>query len=378
MDLSEFLSYKTFYYFLKDDSCMDLGSYRDITKAEKYFVKGKYTFENFARIAQLVKNGTEHIVMLKTKFGTIVFHKFNDTNYIKEFLAQNSKKAPCAFFGTHRVSESHIIGIASEGKVNRFIYNTEDKHIVEGKRTEFEQKNGYTFNFGEFGDVVKKFDDEKKDRSINESDVYEMAKDFRGFDVLNNDVEILDYKIYKYEPISSKVNNNIIVDINNKLKSLKVPELKIGYIYFKKNKHFCMAILNPLNKEQFLYGSKLFEIENKEEMKKDFYRALNFCKNSDMTEYLNEDIKTMCFLFEAKLRYSEIDLMIDTEFPEDIYMSKVIENSRKVNGKKVTKTMLDIRKYRENDFDKVYEYIIKNILPKKEYKKIFSNKWKMK
>ena len=68
MFFTDFLSYKTFYYFLYDDSCLDLSLFKDVTKYEHNFTKKNgYTAQNFASLYQDIKIQTKYIAVFKTK-----------------------------------------------------------------------------------------------------------------------------------------------------------------------------------------------------------------------------------------------------------------------------------------------------------------------
>ena len=141
MKIFELISYKTCYYYLKDTSNLDLSDY--IYKGDGLDeILEDYDENDAGHLYDAFSNSiygeNKDIIEIKTNQGSIIFHKGDDHNYIKRFLETNSQNAPCAFFASFRTSDDYIYAYAKEGKIERFMCNSEEGCYLEGEKTQAE------------------------------------------------------------------------------------------------------------------------------------------------------------------------------------------------------------------------------------------------
>lgn len=190
MKLYEIMSFKTFYYFLKDTSNLDLSNYEKY-EFEKEEIEDLESRESLCDAFWDDMHGTDSLIEIKTNHGSVIFHEVDDHEYVKEFLAKNSKLAPCAFFGSYRTSNVYMFGYAENGKLKRFMYTDDGETEVVGEQTEIEKKCNLNFEKADDSPHLKEF--------IDDNQMFEMAQTFVPFDIENDDVEIL--SITQYDPI---------------------------------------------------------------------------------------------------------------------------------------------------------------------------------
>lgn len=356
MILSEFISYKCAYYFLKDDSLENyLEFYKDISDEYKEFKDNGYKEKEFYDIYSKVRSGTSDIVLLKTKYGSIVFHDFTNHAHVKKFLINNSKKAPCAFFATHRVSETHYIGLASEGKLSRYVYYGEDEHILEGNPSEYEIKNNLNWELDEDGFFIE---------SIDESNVYDCASDFIGFD-RDEDIEILDFKYYKFDPYrehskyESKIENNIINLIHENLNRQGFED---GFFYITTYRDDPMYQISFVGKENdefyYVFCKHLNTLKNKKIFKESLFECLNAMASEDyknctkvtFEHYLYEDVK-------KKFNHNMYIGLIDNEYRNELTFSLVVKDTVKLSEEEVIKRQITIKDFKPKNYKTIYKYI---------------------
>ena len=355
MRVAEFMSYKTFYYFLYDDSCLDLSKYKDVTRFEENFTKENgYTAENFAKLYSDIHSGTKDLALIKTSQGTIIFHEFSDHEYVKEFLKQNSKNKPCGIFGSHRVGDVYQIGIAENGEIKRYIFSDESENILEGKKTDYEKKAGKKYKLDEDG-FFEEF--------LDEDDVYEYAKDFLPFNVEDADVEVLDFKFYKYMETDANVDEKIMQKIHNNLIKNGVESIGFSIFYIPKKKESYMIGVQKMNgKDCFVFAEEIFDLNDKAEVETVFNRALKTyaTKNYEDCKYPN-GFMLHYSVNELKSKQNVVSFMVESEDPGVMSCGLIKRKSKKIRNSKIAKTMIAIKKYTPEKFYVVYKYIMHNI-----------------
>ncbi|MBQ7917413.1 MAG: hypothetical protein IJ310_01200 [Clostridia bacterium] len=360
MIFEDFISYKTFYYFLKDDSCLDLGLFEDATQEYKSFIDNGYKTEDFYKIYEPIKTGTKDIVLLKTKYGTFVFHLYSNHEYSKEFLEKNSKIKPCALFGTHRVSETHQIGVAEKGEIKRYLYYGEDEHILEGeKQTTYEKKNKLKFKLDEEGFFTD---------SIDEEIVYDYASDFLGLD-RSEDVEILDFKYYKYKPFAeeSVFNTNIdeyvIYRIHENLERQNLNEITFYFTkYYDDAMLDCSCILKEGEDVYCIFSKNIKNIKSKSEFKKLFFSCLKVLETADFRKYKKPSLS---YYFHTRMMeefpYNICMGLIENEDRGNLTLSLTNVNKAQISQDEMTQNMIIIKDFKPKYYKYVHKFILKQM-----------------
>ena len=180
MKLFEIMSYKAFYYFLKDNTYLNMDGY-NMHKSEIEY--DKYTQEEFyAAFYDDLLGAEDDIVEIRTNKGSLVYHRIDSKEYMKEFIIRNSKIAPCAVFGNYKTSDVYLFGLANKGKLERFFSTENGVASLEGEPTKLEKKVGLDIKI-DAGGILKS--------DIGEEDIFSLANAFVGFDIKNDDIEIL-------------------------------------------------------------------------------------------------------------------------------------------------------------------------------------------
>ena len=366
MILEEFISYKTGYYFLKDDSCLDFTLYKDCTDEFKQFIDGGFSVKDFYNVYDNVGYDKDNIAVLKTKFGSIVFNRQDDHEENKKFLVANSKNKPCAMFFTHRVSETHAVAVAENGKIKRYVYYGEDEHILEGEPIDFEKNNNYNLKLDKNG-LFEDF--------IDEDFVYNYSVDFMGFDK-GEDVEIIDFKFYRKEIFAKEpeyneaITDNIIREINENLSVHGLTDVYVSFTKFENDKR-CYIVCSPnINGEYYYVFTKPVEnIKNKKEFKKVFYSALNLLAQSDYKTFKKLTLDGYFYYRMLKeFNYDICLLMIDNDYVGDVNFGLTHKDGEKLDAQTITNKMVDIKNFKQKNFKTVYKYIVKNLNPKTKTK----------
>ena len=124
------------------------------------------------------------------------------------------------------------------------------------KETEFEQNKPFTY----LTDPVK-----KDCKFINEDYVFEYAKWFTGFDIENEDVEILDMKTYSPCEFSGILPNNIEEQITKNLMNAGTETIGIFISHNKDEKQVVISAENIIDKEKRypIYCDTISYLKNK-------------------------------------------------------------------------------------------------------------------
>lgn len=267
MNISEFFSYKTFYYFLKDISFLDLSCHKLIREKEE---GEPFTTKDLEGAFEDGRLGTKDIILIKTKYGYFCYHDIDDMEYVKKFIATNSRVAPCGVFGSYRTSGVYLMGIAKDGVVQRFLYGEDgNEPLIEGERTQFEIENNLSVDMEDFESQLKFF---------NEENVFSYAKWFAGFDIENEDVEVLDILYYHYTAFSNVVQGDMVKRVYESFKQNNVLDMAVMIGYDKSTKEVVIACENPDDdgNRNTIYCDKLFSLDDKQE----FIYSLKRCYNA--------------------------------------------------------------------------------------------------
>lgn len=362
MVLDEFISYKTCYYFLKDDGCLDLTFYKDKTKEYQAFIDGGFSINDFYDIYDKVGYSEKSMVILKTRYGTIVFNRCDDHEFVKKFLKENSKNKPCALFLTYRVSETHSVAISENQEIKRYIYYGEDEHILEGDKTLFEKKNNIDLKLDENGFF---------EESIDEEFVYNYSVDFMGFNK-DEDIEILDFKFYEQEifardaEINDSVSNDIIYKIHASLEKQGLMDASINFVRFEDDKR-CYIVCAPKidGETYYLFNRQISNIKNKKEFIKTFNMVLNALANFNYKKFNKVTLEGYFFYrMIEEFNYDMCSAMIDNEDKGAFCFALTVKNKTDLKSDEINKNMVNITRFYPSDVKYLHKYILKHLKPK--------------
>lgn len=280
MKLYEYFSYKTLFYFLKDDSIFKTRAFKEnYAEDENGLPTKKYTKDLLDRLFNDRFDNDNEMVVIKTKYGSFVYHKADEPDYAKEMLEKFSKNAPCGVFGSYRTTDVYTFGIANNGRVERYVYTDEEDTVIEGRETEFEQ----THPFKLLGEEETKPEEVPY---IDEEYVFEIAKWFAGFDIENEDVKILDIKFYKPCPFNGNLTADIVSHITNNLNKAGTDCIGIMISYDRDYKSVIISCENVAEdqKRNVIYCDEINFIKNKKEIDLSFRRCLQAIATLDLTQ----------------------------------------------------------------------------------------------
>ncbi|MBQ8424738.1 MAG: hypothetical protein IJX17_01800 [Clostridia bacterium] len=288
MLLYEYFSYKTLFYFIKGNLEIDYTKFKECEfEDEDGIPTKKYTKEHLESCFDNLFYGDKAITVIKTKYGSFIYHKADDHEYIKSFLKQNSIKKPCGIFGSYRTTNVFTFGIAENGEIQRYFYTDDEDAIDEGAPTEFEKDRPFTYLLDST---------EKNCKSINEDYIFDYAKWFTGFDIENEDVEILDMKTYYPCEFSGILSKNIEKEITHNLMKAGTDTIGIFVSYNKAEKQVVIAAENIIDKETRypIYCDTVSFINNKKEIDLSLRRCLQAISTLD----LKTENKTMTSIYD--------------------------------------------------------------------------------
>lgn len=227
INLSELITYKTCYCFLKDTSGLDTYHFRK----KDYFDKPLQlinTNEIMDALRNCGKEDDNGITEIVTPYGSIMFHIISDYNKIEKFLCDNSRNAPAAYFMNHRTSSCYGFIEAENGNIRRFATTEDGEETLTGEQTECEKRAKVRFR-------------EDKMYLVEEDDIVKIAKQFCGFDVENDSVEVLAINRYEYEKYPTEITADVVPLIKENLQQNNLhfaaiyytlhPSKKFGYIF---------------------------------------------------------------------------------------------------------------------------------------------------
>ena len=279
MKLYEYFSYKTLFYFLKDDSIFKTTAFKEsFAEDENGLPAKKYTPDLLKRLFEDRFNYDDEMVVIKTKYGSFVYHKADEPEYTKQMLEKLSKTAPCGVFGSYRTTDVYTFGIAKNGKVEKYVYTDNEDIINEGEETEFEK----THPFKLLGEEETK---PENVHYINEEYIFEIAKWFAGFDIENEDVKILDIKVYKPCPFDGFISNDNVDKITKNLAKAGTDCIGIMISHNKEFKSIVISCENVTedNQRNVIYCDEISLIKNKKEIDLSFRRCLQAISTLDLS-----------------------------------------------------------------------------------------------
>lgn len=276
ISLSELITYKTCYCFLKDTSGLDTYHFRK----KDYFDKSLSQMEGDKIIDALRSCGTEDddgITEIVTPYGSVMFHIISDYNKIEKFLCDNSRNAPAAFFMNHRTSSCYGFIEAENGKTRRFATTEDGDEILTGEQTEYEKRAKVRFK-------------EDKMYLVEEDDIVKIAKQFCGFDVENDSVEVLAINRYEYEKYPTEITADVVPLIKENLQQNNLHFAAIYYTFPPTKKPAYIFVMGETTsgKPVGLYAKKMEDFVVASELNLEISRVLNFIAHERL-EYNNCD-----------------------------------------------------------------------------------------
>ena len=362
MILEEYISYKTFYYFIKGDLNLDPYFYNDITQNFKSFADNGYKTEEFNEIYEKVSGDKNLFAALKTKYGNIVFFGYEDNENICDFLKRNTKQTSGAMFLTHRGSDSHQVVLAENSEIVRNICYMEEEHILEGKKTKFEKDQEVNLKLDEDGFFEKEIDEEF---------IYNFSIDYMGFNK-DEDLEILDFKVFEFElfrppdELDDNVFDDIIERIHNNLKRQNLTKLTINFIKFENDDMlniFCDHVKNE--NCYYLFSKTVKNIKNKKEFKTNFLACLNFISKCDFEKYKKPTFESyVSHKLIDKLNYDICSIPLELDDGNDLFIALLAKDKIGLQQNEIIKTMVKIKNFRPKHWKYVHKYLMKNLNPK--------------
>ena len=331
MIIYEYFSYKTFFYFIKGDFEVDFSKFKESCwEDDEGLPAKKYTSDDLERAFENRFSKDEDIIVIKTNFGTFLYHGNNDHEYVKNFLKLiSSKNKSCAVFGSYRTTDVYTFGLAENGEVKRYFYSDESTSFDEGTPSQFEKENPFTY----LTDPVK-----KDCKYINESYIFDYAKWFAGFDIETQDVKILDIKFYKPCELDGTIPENVEQRITRNLLTSGTDVVPIFISYNKEYKNVIISASNIINeKTQYtIYFDEVSLLDNYKEILLSFKR----CIQAVATFNLSENHKTICpphlnHTTKPDKTVNTAMVMIDTEKKFLIGVSKFIKKGKRVATSKL-------------------------------------------
>lgn len=282
MLIYEYFSYKTFYYFLKDTSNLDLTNFKRVKDEFDLKKFKKFTTAHLDECFDIGRIGTNDLIILKTNIGSFIYHYIDDHEYVKEFLKRNSLNAPCGVFGSYRTSDVYLLGIADKGEIIRYAYSYEGEDYVEGEPTIYEKDGNLDLTLDNDGYL---------NNYLDEEDIFNYAKWFIGFDIENKEVKILDIQHYVPCPLNGNLPQKIAEVLTVSMIKQNLEELGIMFSYNKKTKELFISAQNIVNQEQTntIYCDRIYSLKDK----KEFIISLKRCLQTLITFDLNSENKTL-------------------------------------------------------------------------------------
>ena len=358
MKLNEFFSYKTQFIFAKNE--INHEFYKDITDQELNIPNIKDV--SIDDLSKLYYQKPHLLVVLKTKYGSFIKCDFKDDEYLRDFITKNSEIF-CAAFTSHRVSDSYTFGFAEKGEIKRYFSVEEGEVINEGLESIYEKDVEHK---------LKEPTEEELISYVDESDIMSIIKNCVGFDIEEEDVEILDCRVYEWSGTEPNVPKDIVPKIFENLAKYNIKSASIQFGKSRKSKNIIIiASVNMDDNEHFIYSfmcKKKFTYENfLEGYHSAMYCLSNFKFPESFMEYgKNEDSKLFLDVRLFKTLNLKMDTMVSCFFrPVDnkdvyIYLTKIGE---KYTDERRSKCNADIlENYNPDNDDKlVYKFIKKNI-----------------
>ena len=310
MNLCDYFSYKTLFYFLKDNSYFNTPAFKECFVEDSNGLPAKkYTKDILDRLFGERFDNDDEMVVIKTKYGSFVYHKANEPDYAKQMLKAFSKNAPCGVFGSYRTTDVYTFGFANNGKVERYIYTGDDDIISEGSKTEYETTHPFKL-LGEEETMPEEVD------YIDEEYVFQIAKWFAGFDIETQEVKILDIKIYKPCSFDGNIDASAPLKVAKNFKAAGIDSIGIMVSHDKSCKSVVISCENVDDdgNRHIVYCDEIGGIKDKKEMLLSLKRCIQAIYNLDLTKSNETLFDINNFYTKVKDPDSSIAfILIDTE-----------------------------------------------------------------
>ena len=361
MKIFELISYKTCYYYLKDTSNLDLSDYKfeedllpDALKVYKEDDEG-YLCEI---LDENMYGGSEDIIEIKTNYGSIIFHKGNDHDYVKEFIRQNSKNAPCAFFASFRVSDDYIFAYAENGEVKRYMCNSEDGCLLEGEKTQAEIECNLDYTLEDEYSFIEPL--------VDEDDIVNLASKIIPFDT-QKDVEILAINYYSKvvelddKSIPTNIETTIIANIHNNLKEHN--ERVAGITLNKaKDTNLIYMLAFFMNSDDVLYAD-IIDLNNKDEFITSISRCLNVLSSNEYSSNPTHISKTTEIIefIKNNPNIKQVSVTTNIKYPNMVSVSKVKSKSFLPKTIDALINLKMFKEFKKENLSNIYEFCLKKL-----------------
>lgn len=351
INIGNYFSYKSYWYILKDLSNLDLTGLYLVSDSDSG--EEEIDEDYFWALWEDGHIGLGDLTIVETNVGNFVYNKIED-DFAKEFIRQNSKVAPCGFFGSYRTVDNYKIGIAEKGEITRFLSFEEADAIIEGEPTEFE--------YLEEDKVGEDFSSQI--HFFNEDRVCRYAKWFVGYDYEEQDVEVIRIRSYstrepaesvdqdieekKIEPAEKTVENkydcrlpqNAKAKIISHLEKYKVPDLALLVAKKRGENAITIACKNVNNDPQnYIYVSKVYDVKNERIVNEELKRCINAILVSDPNNE-NENSPLSRDAIEKLLGNYRTDILTAIIDVERKFMFNVMKIQKK--GKKLKPNIFSV------------------------------------
>ena len=361
MKIFELISYKTCYYYLKDTSNLDLTNY-EFKEDMLPELLDDYDPEDVGQLCDAfdenMYGGNEDIIEIKTKYGSIIFHKGDDHEYVKNFLKQNSENSIAAFFASFRVSDDYIFAYAENGKIKRYMCNSEEGCLLEGDKTQAEIECDLNYTLEDEYSFIEPY--------VDEDDIVNLASKIIPFDT-QGDVEILAINYYKKiielddKTIPTKIDSDIIHNIHNNL--IKNNERVAGISITKaKNNDYVYILSFFMNSDKILY-SDIVDLKDKQKFINTVSRCLNVLSNEHYTSnpgHVSKAIEVANFI-QTNKKLNQISITTNIKYPNVLSISKI--NSKSLLPKKLD-AILNLKVFKTfnaNNLDNIYTFCMNKL-----------------
>ena len=361
MKIFELISYKTCYYYLKDTSNLDLTSY-EFKEDMLPEILEDYDPEDVGQLYDAfdenMYGGSDDIIEIKTKYGSIIFHKGNDHEYVKEFLKHNSKNSIAAFFASFRVSDDYIFAYAENEEIKRYMCNSEEGCLLEGNKTQAEIECNLNYTLEDEYSFIEPY--------VDEDDIVNLASKIIPFDT-QGDVEILAINYYKKiielddKSIPTKIDSDIVYNIHSNL--IKNNEKVAGITINKAKNNDLVYILSFfMNSDNILY-SDIVNLKDKQKFIDSISRCLNVLSNNNYTSnpgHISKAMEVINFV-KNNPKLTQISITTNIKYPNVLSISKM--NSKSFLPKKID-AMLNLKMFKSfnsNNLDNIYTFCVNKL-----------------
>lgn len=314
---------------MRDISNLDLSRYKLDKDSSK--PKGRYTEDELWGYFESYHLGqADDIVVFETDKGYFIYHKCDDIDYTRDFLIRHSSGGlSCGVFGSYRTSDVFLFGIARDGVIDRLVYSDENGDSVEGEGTPYEKRVGLDLSLDSDG---------RLEHYINEETVFEYAKWFAGFDIENEDIKLLDIRVYSPCDYDSGLIPNAKEQVMSNMFKCNVEDIGIMVSHNTATKETTVSCENVVGDKECVIYCDTFQGLDMD----DFFESVNRCISALAILDLNQSHKTMSSINDYKYALGNKKcnitmIVIDTERK---FMASVLPIQKK--GKKLKTGLLSV------------------------------------